>query len=150
MRQLLTAKVSTYPLDQLSDHQHAGRFDNRPLAMHPMRFNAVQPRTLDRQSKYDNPDSSALLDLAIALFDPVSDLLALMPSRIVPDWQQRLLTFCVQLLTTPLQKRLSHLTHWASIHKTQPDLINVGAQQPIAGNRFRVRLIHVGDQFMEA
>jgi transcriptional regulator with XRE-family HTH domain len=45
---MFTAKVCTDPSDDLRGAEQAGRFDNGPLAMHPMRFNRIQPGTFDR------------------------------------------------------------------------------------------------------
>jgi len=51
---LFTAKVVTHALLKLCRCQKPSRFDNRALAMNPLRFNAVEPGALGRQPARDD------------------------------------------------------------------------------------------------
>src|SRR5258708_5938293 len=105
MRFIRTAKVGTDPLRQLASGQQAVMLDHVALGMHPFGFNGIEPGTLRRQQKRQNPHALAsLLDLLIVLADPGANRLTLMPGGIIPDQKPVRLASLLQALTTPVQE----------------------------------------------
>ena len=113
-----------------------------PFAMHPFRFDRVEPRALGRQqADYNSYSHSALLDRTIMGTKPVSHLLTLVPGRIVPDQEQARDTLSGQPLARPCQKITRNCTDWAPIDKAQ--------QQPIARQSLGVAVIFGPFKFLE-
>jgi hypothetical protein len=65
MGQLLAAIVTADPRCQLWCRQSARWFHDRALARHPLRFNRIKPRTLDRQLAEQNPHAPFTLRGAV-------------------------------------------------------------------------------------
>ena len=127
MRFIGTAKVGTDPLRQLASGQQAVMLDHVALGMHPFGFNGIEPGTLRRQQKRQNPHALAsLLDLLIVLADPGSNRLTLMPGGIIPDQKPVRLALLLQALTTPVQELSGDGAHGSASHEAQPGLRAVG------------------------
>src|SRR5262249_40401021 len=87
-----TAIDRTYTVRQFRSGEQAVRLRDLALAMHPLGFNRVEPRTLAGQEAGDQAHALAgLLDLPIVLAQPGAHDLAIMPGGIVPDQQDRAL-----------------------------------------------------------
>ncbi len=59
-----------------------------PFTVHPVGFLWVEPWTLGGQQPCEEPDSAFELYVVVVILDPGSDLLALVPSGLVPDHYQ--------------------------------------------------------------
>ena len=86
---LVTAKVIRYALSELICRQQSSGFDNRSLAVDPLRFNPVEPRTFGGEpTGNDAYTLCAVLRLVqyrlIVLTKPGSDVLAHMPGGVIP------------------------------------------------------------------
>src|SRR5690242_19637143 len=80
------AKVSTDPVGDLVGAEQPGRLDDGALAMHPLGFDRIEPRTLDGQKAGQDAHALALLlDLAVVGADPGPHALAHVPGGVVPD-----------------------------------------------------------------
>ena len=55
---VLTVEIGTDPIDEFDFTQEAVWFDDSPLGVNPMRFEAIQPGTLDRQLTDDERPNS--------------------------------------------------------------------------------------------
>src|SRR6266568_562768 len=127
MRFIRTMKIGTHSLSQFTSRQEPGRLDHRPLAMHPSRFNGIEPGALFGQQQRQNADPFARpFDLLIVLANPSTDQLAHMPGSVVPDQEPVALAFLFQPLTTPIQKLQADRADWPSSDKAQPHLIAHG------------------------
>ncbi len=107
-----TAKVVTDATLYFVSGEQTGRFNDGPFAMHPMRLNAVEPRTLGRQPAWNDAHSRmartlGCLHAAIVLLEPTAHLLTHVPGGIVPDENQHALALTLHLLAEPLAAWLS-------------------------------------------
>jgi len=83
-----TVIVGTDPLGQLLGGEQAVGFDHSALAMHPLGFNRIEPRTLCRLKQGQNAHTFTRgFDLLVVLADPVAHELAAMPGGVIPDEQ---------------------------------------------------------------
>jgi hypothetical protein len=119
------------------------RFGNSPLAMHPFGLDAVQPRTLARQATHHDATAAFLLDATVVRLELPMYSLADMPRGIVPHQQQRRFPFRCQACGQPCKKLGRHGTDWPSIHKAEEHALCVRAQEPIARDRFGLRVVAV-------
>src|SRR5262249_18014560 len=129
--------VTGSPLD-LRSAQPLFRFDDGPLAMHPLRLDGVQPRALARQLAYQDPHAAFTLGPAVVFLDPAPHPRADMPGGIVPDQQQRLLALPGQFAANPAQEVHGHLADRPTVHETQQHPARVAPQQPVAGQRLGI------------
>src|SRR5947209_9051694 len=84
---------------------------NFSLAVHPLRFDGVQPRTLlGQQAAYDPHTFAAVFDLAIVPTKPPPELFGDVPACVVPDQKQNLLAESFKPFATPLKKLGRHST----------------------------------------
>jgi hypothetical protein len=84
---MFTSEVITDAANDLHGGEQVGRFDNGLLAMHPVRFNGIEPRAFDGQAPGQETDTPVPLDLQIMGPDPCTHLLADVPGGIVPPQQ---------------------------------------------------------------
>ena len=113
---------STNALFQLVWRQSSVRFDDAPFAMHPLGFNRVEPRALDRQRT--NEDPCALTGFQTGLImrtDPLLHRTADVPTGIVPHQNQNPLALsqhhCRNWVVMPLIGRPStNRSHISSTH----------------------------------
>ena len=84
-----TTKVLADAVGQFLRRQQASRLHDMAPAVHPMRLNPVEPRTLDRQvAGHDTHALAALAHLAVVLLNPMAHELADVPRGVVPDHEQ--------------------------------------------------------------
>ena len=149
MSMMGTVEGGADALDQFGGWQQTSRFDDAPLAMHPLGLDGIQPRRLDRQIARDDPHPRAgQLDLAVVTADPGADLTADMPGGVVPDQQQGLFTERLKFTAAPGQVPRRERTDWAAIHKPEPGLLlpiagglRPADQQAVAGQGFGVGVV---------
>src|SRR5215469_13349538 len=111
---LFTAKVVTPALPKLCRCQKPSRFDNRALAMDPLRLNAVEPGALGRQPARDDAHAtcaSASLSPHRLMMrtQPGFDLLTHVPGSVIPNEHEHTFPLCLDLLTQPLEEVSGHL-----------------------------------------
>ncbi len=145
---MFAAKVVRDTADDLRGGEQAGRFDHGPLAMHPVRFNRIQPRTLDRQPPGHKADAPVALNRQIVGSDPRAHRLAGVPGGIVPQQHQDAFLLGRQPLAEPGEKGGRDMTDRPSIDKPQLHFVLVGPQQPIAAQRFGF-MIPLGRQLFD-
>src|SRR5215510_11931629 len=143
MRFLLTTIIGIDTHCEFVSAQQAVRLRHGALAMHPFRFDGVEPRTFTGQlTDHDADTHGALLHLPIVLANPVPHGVTAMPGGIIPDQQQRGEALRGELGRAPGQKIDGHRTHGAPCDKPQPHLVGLlwlrPYQQPITGQRFGV------------
>jgi hypothetical protein len=153
MRFWLARIVRVYACFQLGCRQQPFRFDDCPLAVHPLGLDRVEPRALTRQQAGDKADALSLrLDEAVVRPYPVAYLLAFVPRGIVPDQQQGLFAQCREFVAAPREKLRGELTNRLAYGKAQPDLFRSGwrgpQQQAIAGQRLGVGIVR-GQSFLD-
>jgi hypothetical protein len=137
---MLAPEIFANSIDQFFSSELSLRFYNCSLAVHPMWFYRIQPRTLDRQSQGEYSHPAFLFRFLVVLLDPDSYFLALMPSSIVPDKRQHLLAFSSQILADYLKEISCHLAHGPSIYKSQHQLVSVASEQPVTAQCLRVQI----------
>ena len=150
MRKLFTAVVATDPPDQLLGRQLPLRLDHRTLAVHPVWFDPIQPRTLGRQLTSDDPHAALKPGSPVMRPDPLAHLVRAVPTGIVPNQQQRTLAFRRQSFADPFKKLGRHTRDGSPRDKPQPDFLGVGAQQPITGERLRVGVCFLSHQLFQS
>src|SRR5262249_26835505 len=117
---VLAAVVGATPLLRLSRRQLPPRLGDVLLAMHPLGFDGVQPRTLDRQVAGQDPHPAAPLRPAVVRLDPRPHPLADVPGGVVPDEHQDLLPLRPQPPTHPAQEVLRHHADRPPLHDAPP------------------------------
>ena len=150
MRFMGTGKIGADPLRQLVGREQTSWFDNGPLAMDPLGFDRVEPRTLDWQLVHQQADShSCSLDGLVMRTDPGADGLTDVPGRVVPDQDPDGHALLLESEAAPVQKLDGDGTHRPPLDKAQPDRFRpvrrrcrpLGTQQEaIAGQRFGIRV----------
>jgi hypothetical protein len=134
-------KIVADSLSGLLGSEFALRLHNGTLGVDPMRFNGVEPGTLDWEQAGQNAYPTLALGRSVMFFDPGLDPLTLVPGGVIPHQQQSLLPLTLQFLADPLKEGDAHLTYGTAIHKPQPYTPGVGTQQPIASQGYRVRVL---------
>ena len=135
---MLTPIIGTDARAQLRSRQLAPWLSDGPLAVDPMRLNAIQPRAFRRQLTHDDSHSPLLLGFPIVCSRPATHRLRDRPRGIIPYQQQCLLAFLDQSSTDPLEKLCRNTRHWPATHEPQPDLFAICAQQPVTANGLRI------------
>ncbi len=103
MRLVSAAENLANPICELISAQQTVGLDHFALAVNPFGLYRVQPRALLGQKAAYDPDpgfSTALFNLPVMLAEPAPDLAAYVPTGVVPDEKQNLLTNRLELLTT--------------------------------------------------
>jgi hypothetical protein len=149
MGQRLTTIVSTDPRLHFGRSQLTCRLDNRFLAVHPMRLNAIEPGTFGRQLTQQDSHFSGALCRAIMRSQPRTHLLRDVPTGIIPNHQQSLFAFSLQLLAQPLQKRDGQRRDRTPRDKAQPQLARIRAQQPVTSQRLGIGIARASCQFLQ-
>ena len=92
------------PVSELVGREQAVGFDDASFAMDPGGLDGVEPGALARQVAGDDPHALTLvLDLAVVVTDPVADLMAGVPSGVVPDQEESLLPVGLELAAAPVR-----------------------------------------------
>src|SRR5215204_132312 len=99
-----TTVDTTNPLGELVSSQQPLGLDHFALAVYPLGFYGVQPRTLlGQEAAYDPHSTATVFDSAVMLAEPAPNLFGDMPRSVVPDEHQHLLLARrFELLATPL------------------------------------------------
>jgi len=129
---MFAPEIVANSFDQFFSRELSLRLYNCSLPMHPMRFDWIQPRTLDRQSQGKYSHSAFSLYSLVVLLDPTPDFLALVPSGIVPDHHQHPFAFFCQLPNYPFKEVGRHLAYGATFYKSQQQFVCVAPEQPVA------------------
>jgi hypothetical protein len=82
--------------------------------------------------------------------DPISQLSAFVPACVLPDQEQSLLASGLEPVATPPEKLCAYGAQRATIHESQPPLLNVRQIKPLAGESFGVRIVLSGFLLQEA
>ena len=97
--------IGTHSFSQLSSGEQAIGFNDSPFAMHPFRFNGIEPGALFGQEQGQDANAFArLLHLLIVLPDPGTDDLADMPGGMIPDQEPGGFALFGQAIRAPLEK----------------------------------------------
>src|SRR5829696_6450624 len=89
---------------------------------------------------YPNP-TAAGFDKAVVGNDPISHLMALVPTSVVPDEKQSLLTPLSEPVAAPSEKLGSYGAHRATVHEPQPGLCHLRQVEPVAGEGLRLGIV---------
>lgn len=143
---LLTTKGVTDPLPEFLSSQEPSRFDNGAFPMDPLRLNAVEPRTLDRQPAWNDAHAmfagaSFLQHGLIMLMEPRFDVFAHMPGSVIPNQHEYMLVLRLEPLTQPLQKIGGHLADWTPGDEAQVHATTIGGEHTITGERFGIGIV---------
>src|SRR5919106_2282259 len=152
---MLTPKLVTDSLSQLTTSQQPVSLCHSALGMDPTGFYGVEPGALDGQEAGQDADPFPfLLHPAVVVLDPALDLLADVPGGIVPHQEESLFAQGLQFATGPAQKLGGHPTDGTTIDKPQPYFLlrrrfrgHPTHQQPIAGQGLGVRVV-LGDRLL--
>src|SRR3712207_6801339 len=137
-----TIEEPAHPLGKFVCSEESVWLDDLALRVNPFRLDGVQPRTLLRkQTTHDPHPKAALLDAAVVLAEPPPDLLRDVPTRVVPDEQQNLLSGRLELFQDPLEEPRRYGTHRPSVHEPQPRLIELWKVEALAGYGLRLGVI---------
>src|SRR5918912_13538 len=148
MPMMRTPESPAYPLGELISTEQPIELHNPPLAMHPLRLDGVQPRTLFRQKATDDPHSlPAVFDLPVVPSEPPADLFGDVPRGVVPDQQKNLLAELFELLQAPREELRGYRAYGSPVHEPQPYVIEglPGKVEPVAGYGFRLGVV-LGDR----
>src|SRR5512134_3308228 len=75
MLNILAVEIGADTADELGFAQEGPRFDHGPLGVNPVRFDSIQPGTLDRQLTDDDPHATCPLGLPVMRPNPAADFL---------------------------------------------------------------------------
>lgn len=138
-----TTEVVIDSLPGLLGGQFPLRLHDGTLAVDPAGLDRIEPRALGGQVTGQNPYPPLSFGCSVVLLEPSLDPLADMPGCVIPHQKESLLALLLQLLAYPLKERDGHLTDGAAIHKAQQHPVDVGPQQSIAGQSYRLRVFLV-------
>ena len=127
----LTVIIGTDPMLQLVHRPLPIRFGHGPLALHPLRFEAVQPGTLARQGAHDHTTAAFPLDATVVRLQPRPHSPADVPRGLVPHHPQRRFPCRRQPLRQPRQTWRRHGTAWTPIHTAEEQALWVRTAQPL-------------------
>jgi hypothetical protein len=128
-----TADVLTDPGDDRCGREPAGRFHHRPLTMHPVRCNGMQPGPFEREAPAQEASTAVWLDRILRRPDPRADLPAAVPGGLIPSPPQDACPLSGQRLAEPGQQGGGDLAHGSAVDTPPEDFVGVDSPQPIAG-----------------
>src|SRR5215208_485219 len=142
---MLLMRTTEDPADSvgelISSKQSLG-LDHLSLAVHPLRFYGVKPRTLlGQEAHHDAYSTAAVFDLLVVSCNPTTHELALVPGGIVPDKKHSLLAHSFKPLAAPRKKLRGYGAHRTTVHEPQPSMPHRWQEQSIAGEGFRVGIV---------
>src|SRR5215208_2695273 len=143
-----TVEGCAYPLGQFVGRQQPVGLDHPTLAVNPLRFYRVQPRTLLRQKAANDPDAlAAPFDLSIVGGYPGAHLFAYVPAGVIPDKYPYFLAHRGEPLGAPLKEAGGYAANRTVIHKTQPHLFKLRHKKPVAGDGLGIGVLS-GDRLL--
>src|SRR5215213_10364388 len=112
------------PLSKLVSAKQSLGLRDLAFAVDPLGLYGVEPRTLGGQQAryYPNP-LAAGFDTAVVSGDPLSHPMALVPTSVVPDEKQGLLTSLSEPVAAPSKKPDGYVAHRPSVHESKPGLL---------------------------
>src|SRR5215218_973983 len=145
-----TIEDPTNPVCELVSTQRiAVRLDHFSLAVYPLGFYGVQPRTLlGKKADNDPHPFCAVLDFSVVRSEPTPDLFGDVPRSVVPDEEQHLLADLFELFATPSEESRRYGTDRPPIHESQPRLVCLGQIESVAGDGLRLRIVF-GDRLLK-
>src|ERR671912_2485495 len=142
MRLMGTAEDPADPICELVSTEQPLGFCDLPLAVNPLGFYGVKPRTLGWQVARDYAYSTAaFFDLAVVGADPVAHPTAFVPGGVIPDQEQGLLAPLFELVAAPTEELRGYGAHGAAIHESKPRPVEPRHIKPVAGEGFGVGIV---------
>jgi hypothetical protein len=123
--------------------EFAGGFGNGALAMHPFRFNTMEPGALARQLAHHQATAAGALDPLVMGLEPRPHCPADVPGGVIPSHDERLFAFVGQSLGQPAERLAGHVTDWTPTHEAKGHGMGVRTPQAVAGERFGVGIVFV-------
>src|ERR687897_742823 len=145
-----TPESPAYPLGELIRTEQPIELHDPPFAMHPLRLDGVQPRTLFRQkATYDPHSLPAVFDLPVVPSEPPADLFGDVPAGVVPDEKQNLLAELFELLQAPREELRGYGAYGSPVHEPQPYVVEglPGKVEAVAGDGLRRAVDHALEGF---
>src|SRR5215207_3252886 len=137
-----TAEDFANPLGKLVSTEQPLGLNYLAFAVDPLGLYCIEPRALGGQQRWHYPDPMAAgFDTAVVGFDPISHLMAVVPTSVVPDEKQGLLASLLEPVAAPSKKLGSYSAHRATIHEPQPGLCHLRQVKPVAGEGLRLRIV---------
>src|SRR5450759_5459697 len=125
-----TVVVFMDPLLNLRAGQLPVGFDDRPLAVQPLRLDRIEPRRLHGQVADPDLAAARVLHAPVVRPDPTSHAFADVPGGVVPDQHENLLALRREPLAQPAQVILGHLADRPALHETQQHLSLIHISEP--------------------
>src|SRR6266498_33937 len=122
-----------HTLGKLLRGEQAVSFHHSALAVQPLRLNRVEPWAFGGEIAHQYPHSvtsSFMLHLVVMFLDPLLNLTASVPGRIVPHHHQYPLASLPQLTAAPFQVAGRHAAYRTTIYETQQHFSHVFVRQP--------------------
>ena len=137
-----TAQGNAGTRGQVARGQQAVGLDHPTLGMHPLGLDGIEPGAVAGQRAGEEAHAGACSPhLAGVLPQPGVDLSTDVPAGVVPHQQERRLALGSQAVAAPGQELGGAGTDRAAIDEAQPDLVDGGQEQAIAGQRLGVGII---------
>src|ERR671911_111721 len=139
-----TPESPAYPLGELIRTEQPIELHDPPFAMHPLRLDGVQPRTLFRQkATYDPHSLPAVFDLPVVPSEPPADQFGDVPAGVVPDEKQNLLAELFELLQAPREELRGYGAYGSPVHEPQPYVVEglPGKVEAVAGDGLRLGVV---------
>ena len=109
------------PVGKLVSAQQPLGLNYLAFAADPLGLYCVEPGALDGQQTWNYPDPTvAGFDPAVMDDDPLSYLMALVPTSVVPDKKQSLLTPLLELLAAPPEEPCGYGAHRPTVYDGLP------------------------------
>src|ERR671910_2231617 len=137
-----TAEDFANPLGELVSTEQPFGLNYLAFAVDPLGLYCIEPRALGGQQTWHYPNPTATrFYLAVVGDDPISHLMALVPTSVVPDQKQSLLASLPKPGAAPSKKLGGYGAHRTTIHEPQPSLCHLRQVKPVAGEGLRFRIV---------
>src|SRR5215210_6446073 len=144
-----TTENPANPLGEFVGAQETLGLDHFALAVDPLRFDGVEPRTLlGQKTTHDPHPFAALLDSAVVPSEPAPKFPGDVPARVVPDKEQHLLADLFELLSAPSEKLRRYTAHGSAVHESQPRLVDLWEVESVARDGLRLGVVF-GDRLLD-
>ena len=139
---VITAEDTANPLGELVCTEQPLGLNYLAFGVDPLGLYRIEPRALGGQQRWHYPNPTAAgFDTAVVGADPISHLMALVPTSVVPDKKQSLLTPLPKPVAPPREKLGSYGAHGSTIHEPQPGLLKLRQVKPVAGESLRLGIV---------
>src|SRR5918993_4119501 len=137
-----TAEDFANPLGELVSTEQPLGLNYLAFAVDPLGLYCIEPRALGRQQTWHYPNpTAARFDTAVVGDDPISHLMALVPTSVVPDQKQSLLASLPKPVAAPPKKLRGYGAQRATIHEPQAGLYHLRQVKPGASGGLRLRIV---------